>query len=84
MKEISIEESKRIQLDILKLIHEYCYNNGLKYTLAYGSMLGAVRHKGFIPWDDDIDIAIMRSDYEKLISGFEHEYIKIYDYLLLI
>ncbi|MCR5497932.1 MAG: LicD family protein [Paludibacteraceae bacterium] len=80
MKEISIDESKRIQVDILKLIHEYCCNNGLKYTLAYGSMLGAVRHKGFIPWDDDIDIAMLRSDYEKLMSGFEHDYIKIYDY----
>lgn len=80
MKEISIEESKRIQLEILRSVHEYCVNNGLKYTLAYGSLLGAVRHKGFIPWDDDIDIAMLRSDYEKLVSGFCHNYIKIYDY----
>lgn len=80
MKIISVEESKSIQLALLKSVHAFCVENGLRYTLAYGTLLGAVRHKGFIPWDDDIDIAMLRSDYEKLVSGFRHEYIKIYDY----
>ena len=64
MKEITIEEKKRISLEILDVIHDFCEKNGIKYYLAYGSLLGAVRHKGFIPWDDDIDLVMLRPEYE--------------------
>lgn len=70
MKQISLQEMKQIQKDILKDVHEFCEKNGLHYTLAFGSLLGAVRHKGYIPWDDDIDIALLRPDYEKFVATY--------------
>ena len=56
MKIISLEENKKLQLEILKNVAAFCDEYGLTYFLAYGTLLGAVIHKGFIPWDDDIDI----------------------------
>ena len=55
-----------MELGIMEYIHETCQKIGVKYFLAYGSLIGAVRHKGFIPWDDDMDICMLREDYEKL------------------
>ena len=63
--------SRKNQLILVKLlqkIHETCINNNLVYWLDFGTLLGAIRHAGFIPWDDDIDIGMMREDAEKLIS----------------
>ena len=54
------------ETEILDVIHRVCTENGLKYSLAYGTLLGAVRHQGFIPWDDDVDVMMPREDYEKL------------------
>lgn len=54
--------------DILNVIHKVCIDNNLKYSLIFGTLLGAVRHGGFIPWDDDIDIIMPRDDYERLIA----------------
>ena len=68
MKRIEIDEYKQVVLSILERIDMVCKENGLKYFLFAGTLLGAVRHKGFIPWDDDIDICMMREDYDKLAS----------------
>lgn len=70
MIQLSLEERKEILISILNSVDSYCRENNLKYFLAYGSLLGAIRHKGFIPWDDDIDIVMPRADYEKLIANF--------------
>lgn len=55
-------------LSMLKWFHGFCVENNLKYYALGGTLLGAVRHKGFIPWDDDVDVGLPRGDYEKLIE----------------
>ena len=67
---ISLEEKKSILLAIMDEIHEFCVGNDIPYFLVGGTLLGAVRHQGFIPWDDDIDIGLLRNDYEKLLRNF--------------
>ena len=69
MREITeISELRSIQLNILKHIDVFCKQNSIKYFLSGGTMIGAVRHHGYIPWDDDIDIMMLRDDYERFIS----------------
>ncbi len=70
MKTIDLDELKAIQLDLLQKTTEFCEKNGLRYFLCGGTLIGAVRHKGYIPWDDDIDIAMPRTDYDKFVKCF--------------
>lgn len=75
MKRIeTIEELKSIQLNNLLAFHQFCETNHIKYSLAAGSLIGAVRHNGFIPWDDDIDVYLLREDFNKLIALFPEMY----------
>ena len=56
------------QMEVLQVVADICARNGLQYFADWGTLLGAVRHQGFIPWDDDIDICLKREDYNRLIS----------------
>lgn len=73
MRELSVQEHKEYALDILVAVHKFCAENNLKYFLTYGTLIGAIRHKGFIPWDDDIDIWMPREDYNKFLESFHTE-----------
>ena len=79
MKEITLEERKRIQLDMLVEIDEFCRKHNIKYMLAFGTLLGAVRHKGFIPWDDDVDICMPVDDMLRFRKDFKSEKLKYHD-----
>ena len=67
-KQLSLDEIKQVELQILIEFRRICDAFGLRYYLSGGTLLGAIRHKGFIPWDDDIDLAMPRSDFNKLIE----------------
>lgn len=64
---------KTMLVDMMKWFHEFCIRNNLRYYVLGGTMLGAVRHEGFIPWDDDIDVGMPRNDYEILIELMKEE-----------
>lgn len=69
MYEVSIDDRRKILLAILDKIVEVCRKENLSYFLAYGTLLGAVRHKGFIPWDDDADVWVPISHYEYVLNA---------------
>ena len=71
MRSMTQEEIKKEELRVLIAFRDFCDEHHLKYALAFGTMLGAVRHNGFIPWDNDIDVMMLREDYEKLTEIYE-------------
>ncbi len=70
MKELAHREIQLTLLEILKDIDAFCKEHDIHYSIAFGTLLGAVRHKGFIPWDDDIDLLMPRPDFERFISTY--------------
>lgn len=72
MKKMTIEEQRKVMLDILLYIDDICRKNDICYSLIGGSLIGAIRHSGFIPWDDDVDIILTYDNYEKLINILKH------------
>jgi len=66
--ENELKQLQQVQLNMLKLFDQICRDNNLRYSLYAGTLLGAVRHQGFIPWDDDLDVCMPREDYDRFLS----------------
>ncbi len=73
MDNLDLDRAKKVMVEILVEIDDICNRNKINYWLDLGTLLGAIRHKGFIPWDDDIDITMPRKDYNNFIQIVEKE-----------
>lgn len=81
MRELSLQETKEIELGVLKELDSFCKKNNIRYFISHGTLLGAIRYKGFIPWDDDIDVLIPREDYNRLVSTYkDNDHYKLYSH----
>lgn len=66
----NVEELKRVQMDIMTFVDKFCREHNICYSISGGTLIGAIRHGGYIPWDDDIDILLRREDYDRLVNAF--------------
>lgn len=73
MDKTTLEKIHSIQTEMIKELHMYCKERDIRYSVICGSLLGAIRHKGIIPWDDDVDIGLIRDDYDKLVESLKKE-----------
>lgn len=80
MKQMSEEEIRRVQIQVLQEFRDFCEEHDITYSLCQGTLLGAIRHKGFVPWDDDIDVMMPRSDYERLLKLYKSNHYTLHHY----
>lgn len=73
MKELTLQEIQKVEIDLLKFFHAFCVENNIRYFISHGTLLGAVRYKHFIPWDDDLDVLVPREDYNRLLKLFQDD-----------
>lgn len=74
----STKRQQKVQMDLLLQLKKVCEKHNIKYFLFYGSLIGCARHRGFIPWDDDVDVAMLREDYDKFCKAAQEEFDKPY------
>ena len=77
MKKISFEETRALQLELLRELSAFCEQHQITYFIAYGTLLGAVRHGGFIPWDDDVDVMMPHTDFERFAALYKGDKFKV-------
>ena len=80
MRKLEIDECKSLSVEILQSLHDFCEKNNLTYFLDCGTLIGCIRHGGFIPWDDDIDILMPRDDFEKLVATYHEDGFTLFHY----
>ncbi len=79
-KQLTLDDYKKLLIMVLDDIDHFCQENSITYYLDSGTLLGAVRHKGFIPWDDDIDLAMPRKDYERFVKEYRSNKCTLFSY----
>ena len=71
MRELQLQEIKDLEISVLRHFDAFCREHGIRYFLSNGTLLGAVKYQGFIPWDDDIDVLVPREDYDRFIARYD-------------